>query len=70
MKSFTLFLNVAALILYGIATIATCAGVWNNPDANPALYVIAGILFLANGYVIYRRAKEMEKQIKDNGGIK
>ena len=70
MKSFTLFLNVAALILYGIATIATCSAVWNNPDANPALYVIAGILFLANGYVIYRRARAMEKEIKENGGIK
>ena len=70
MKSFTLFLNVAALILYGIATIATCSAVWNNPDANPAHYVIAGILFLANGYVIYRRARAMEKEIKENGGIK
>lgn len=70
MKSFTLFLNVAALILYGIATIATCSAVWNNKDAKPVLYVIAGLLFLANAFVIYRRAKEMEKQIKDNGGIK
>ena len=70
MKSFTLFLNVAALILYGIATIATCSAVWNNPDAKPVLYVIAGLLFLANAFVIYRRAKEMEKQIKDNGCIK
>lgn len=70
MKSFTLFLNVAALILYGIATIATCSAVWNNNDAKPVLYVIAGLLFLANAFVIYRRAKEMEKQIKDNGGIK
>lgn len=70
MKSFTLFLNVAALILYGIATIATCSAVWNNPDAKPVFYVIAGILFLANGYVIYRRARAMEKEIKENGGIK
>lgn len=70
MKSFTLFLNVAALILYGIATIATCSAVWNNKDAKPVYYVIAGLLFLANAFVIYRRAKEMEKQIKDNGGIK
>ena len=70
MKSITLFLNVAALILYGIATIATCSSVWNNKDAKPVLYVIAGLLFLANAFVIYRRAKEMEKQIKDNGGIK
>ena len=70
MKSFTLFLNVAALILYGIATIATCSAVWNDKDAKPVLYVIAGLLFLANAFVIYRRAKEMEKQIKDNGGVK
>lgn len=70
MKSITLFLNVAALVLYGLATIATCSGVWGNPDANPALYVVAGLVLLANGYVIYRRAKEMEKIIKENGGIK
>lgn len=70
MKSFTLFLNVAALILYGIATIATCSAVWGDKDAKPEFYVIAGLLFLANAFVIYRRAKEMEKQIKDNGGIK
>ena len=70
MKSITLLLNVAVLILYGIATIATCSGVWNNHEANPALYVISGLLFLANIYVIYRRAKSMEKEIKENGGIK
>ena len=70
MKSITLFLNVVALVLYGIATVATCSAVWNNKDAKPVLYVIAGLLFLANAFVIYRRAKEMEKQIKDNGGIK
>lgn len=70
MKSFTLFLNVAALILYGIATITTCSAVWNNRDAKPVFYVIAGLLFLANAFVIYRRAKSMEKEIKENGGIK
>lgn len=70
MKSITLFLNVAALILYGIATIATCSAVWNNKDAKPVLYVIAGLLFLANAFVIYRRAKSMEKEIKENGGIR
>ena len=70
MKSITFFLYVAALFLYGIATVATCAGVWNNPDANPALYVIAVLLLLANGYVIFRKAKAMEKTIKENGGIK
>ena len=70
MKSITLFLNVAALILYGIATIATCSAVWNNKDAKPVLYVIAGLLFLANGFVIYRRATAMSKEIKENGGIR
>lgn len=70
MKSFTLFLNVAALVLYGIITAATCSAVWSDKDAKPVFYVIAGLLLAANTYAIYRRAKEMEKQIKDNGGIK
>jgi len=70
MKSITLFLNVAVLVLYGLATIATCAGVWGNPDANHALYVIAGLLLLANGYVIYRKAMAIAKTIKENGGVK
>lgn len=65
MKSFTLFLNVAALVLYGLATIATCAAIWDNPDEKPVLYVIAGIVFLANGYAIWRKAKDLsEKGIK------
>ena len=70
MKSITLLLNVAVLVLYGLASIATCVAVWTNKDAKPVLYVIAGLILLANAFVIYRRAKEMEKQIKDNGGVK
>jgi len=70
MKSITLFLNVAVLVLYGLATIATCSAVWGDKDAKPVLYVIAGLVFLANAFVIYRRAREMEKIIKENGGIK
>ena len=70
MKSITLFLNVAVLVLYGLATVATCSAVWANKDAKPVLYVIAGLVLLANAFVIYRRAREMEKTIKENGGIK
>lgn len=67
MKSFTLFLNVAALILYGIATIATCSAVWNDKDAKPVLYVIAGLLFLANAFVIYRKAMAMSHKNEKEG---
>lgn len=68
MKSIKFFLLTGALFLYGIATIATCSAVWNNPNANPVLYVIAGLLLLANAYVIYRKAMAMSKTIKENGG--
>lgn len=70
MKSITLLLNVAVLVLYGLATIATCSAVWGDKDAKPVLYFVAGLVFLANAFVIYRRAREMEKTIKENGGIK
>ena len=69
MKSFKMFLLVSALVIYGILTVATCAAVW-NVETKHVLDVVAGLLFLANGYVIYRAAKSIEKTIKDNGGIK
>ena len=65
MKSYKAFLWTSALVLYGLATIATCSAVWDNPDEKPILYVIAGIVFLANGYAIWRKAKDLsEKGIK------
>ena len=70
MKSSKMFLLTAALFLYCIITVATCAGVWGNPDANHALHVIAGLLLATNAYVIYRKAMAMSKTIKENGGIK
>ena len=69
MESYKAFLLTAALFLYGLTTVATCAAVW-NADTKPVLDVIAGLLLALNGYVIYRRAKSMEKEIKENGGIR
>lgn len=69
MKSFKMFLLVCALVIYGIITVATCAAVW-NVETKHVLDVIAGLLLVANGYVIYCAAKSIEKTIKENGGIK
>lgn len=69
MKSSKMFLLVGALFIYGLMTIITCNAVW-RAETKPILDVIAGLLFAANGYAIYRAAKSIEKTIKENGGIK
>lgn len=69
MKSFKMFLLVGALFIYGLMTIVTCVSVW-RAETKPFLDVVAGLLFAANGYAIYRAAKSIEKTIKENGGIK
>lgn len=66
MESYKAFLLTAALFLYGLITVATCAAVW-NAETKPVLDVIAGLLLLANGYVIYRKAKALSETIKENG---
>ena len=68
MKSINLFFRVSAMAIYLFATIATCATVWNSKPG-VTLSIIAGLLFAANGYVIYRWAKATEKEVKDNGGL-
>lgn len=69
MKSYKAFFLTAALFLYGLITVATCAAVW-NAETKPVLDVIAGLLLALNGYVIYRKATAMSKEIKENGGIR
>lgn len=69
MKSITFFLLVGALVLYGILTIAVCSAVW-NADTKAVLDALAGVLFAANGWVIFRKAMALSKTIKDNGGVK
>ena len=66
MKSSKMFLLTAALFLYGIITVATCAAVWNSHPSG-TVAVVAGLLLLANGYVIFRKAKAMSKDIENNG---
>ena len=69
MKSSKMFLLVGALFIYGLMTVVTCAAVW-SVETKHVLDVIAGLLFAANGYAIYRAAKSIEKTIKENSGIK
>lgn len=69
MKSFNVLIKTIALFLYGLITVVTCAAVW---DSKPKVFisVVAALLLALNGYVIFRKAKAMEKEIKENGGIK
>lgn len=53
------WLKVLALFIYAALTIATCAAVWNSGQG-ATLYVIAGILFCVNGYIIYRKATKLK----------
>lgn len=49
-------LDVLACIIAALVVIAVCAGVWNYcPE--PFIKVLAVVLFLADGYLIYRFAK-------------
>lgn len=69
MKSSKMFLLVGALFIYGIITAVVCGAIWSDKAGN-LFDVIAGLLFVANAYAIYRAAKSIEKTIKENGGIK
>lgn len=68
MKSGKFFLLTAALFLYGLITVAGCAAIW-NAGLTPTLAVIAGLLLGCNGYVIFRKAKALQKDIEEGGGI-
>lgn len=52
--------KVLALVVFGLLTIATCAGVWNYC---PEIFVkyLAGALFASNGFAIYKLAKKANK---------
>lgn len=53
------FLKIAALAVYALLTIATCAGVWNYcPEAAVKWFAFA--LFVCNGFSIYRHAKRLK----------
>lgn len=52
-------LNVLAIVVAALVTIAVCAGVWNYcPE--PLIKVLAGVLFVAVGYLIYRFARALK----------
>lgn len=69
MKSSIAFLKVLALVAYGLATIATCSVVW-NAKSGPFLSVVAALLLASNGFVIYRGAKALEKEMNEKGSLK
>ena len=59
-KRMVLGLDVLAIVVAALAVIAVCAGVWNYcPE--PFVKVLAGVLFLADGYLIYRFAKKIHE---------
>lgn len=56
-------LEVIALVIWAFVTIATCAAVWNYcKEAFPC--VVAALLFIINGYAIYRKAKSVAEVFK------
>jgi len=57
-------IKVIALVIYGILTIATCAGVWNFCPEK-AVKVFAGLLLCANALVIYVIAKKVPVEKKE-----
>ena len=54
-------LDVLAIFIAALLVIAVCAGVWNYcPE--PFVKVLAGVLFAADGYLIYRFAKKIHDE--------
>lgn len=57
-------LKAFLLLLYGIATIMTCSGLWSSkPEITPLVVSIA--LFFANAYIIYEKAKNIKDKDKE-----
>lgn len=59
MEEFKKFLRVAGIAIYALLTIATCAAVW-GANVETAVKVFAGLLFIANGFVIYRFVRQLK----------
>lgn len=54
-------LDVLAIVIAVLVVIAVCAAVWNYcPE--PFVKVLAGVLLIANGYLIYRFAKKIRNE--------
>ena len=54
------WIKIVALIVWALATIITCAGVWNYCPED-FVKAVAVALFIANGYAIYRKAVLLKK---------
>ena len=58
-------LKIAALAIWAMLTIITCAGVWNfNPEGFVKWAALA--LLICNGIVIYCFGKRLNKEFKAN----
>lgn len=59
MKDYKFLLKVLAIFAYALVNIITCSAVWNSaPGA--FISVVALVLLLADGYVVYRAVKEIK----------
>lgn len=63
-----LFIKALALFIWGLAIIATCAGLWNaavKTKEVEGFYIFASILaFIINGIAIYVRARSISNEYK------
>ena len=63
-----LFIKALALFIWGLAIIATCAGLWNaavKTKEVEGFYIFASILaFIINGIAIYARARSISNEYK------
>lgn len=63
-----LFIKALALFLWGLAIIATCAGLWNaavKTKQVEGFYIFASIVaFIINGIAIYVRARSISNEYK------
>lgn len=63
-----LFIKALALFIWGLAIIATCAGLWNaavKTKEVEGFYIFASILaFIINGIAIYVRARSISNEFK------
>jgi hypothetical protein len=59
MEEFKKFLRVVGIAIYALLTIATCVAVWVS-KAEPSVKIFAGLMFAANGFVIYRFVRQLK----------
>lgn len=64
-KEIEMWLKVLTIVVWGLSTIVTCAGVWNYcPET--FVKVLAGVLLCSNGYALYRLGKTIKPEELQN----